>query len=118
MAKNLFEQLLDFTGSIFSGPKLPDESDVYSQESSGRSGVEKYLQRQAVAAGEKQAAVTGVERYLKKHIETEKPIEVAEAPAKALTGVEKYLAKQAKTTTEKPAPAPAVTGVDKYLAII
>ncbi|MGR8934644.1 MAG: hypothetical protein ACU837_09685 [Gammaproteobacteria bacterium] len=116
MAKNFFEQLRD----LISGPKIPQDSDTESQDTSGLSGVERYLAKQAKAAQEQVSAaaeqqLTGVERYLAKQAQALAEKEPAAAPA-TLTGVEKYLAKQGAIVKEIPAAPVPVTGVDKYLA--
>ena len=117
MAKNLFEQILSKAGEIWSGSKSQGDHQVYIQDSSGLSGVAKYLAKQEQAAQPEEATtatkVSGVEKYLAKQ-QGSAPKTVSEAPT---TGVGKYLAKQssAKVVPPKPVIIPK-TGVGKYLA--
>jgi hypothetical protein len=118
MAKNLFEQLLTKAGEIWSGSRSQDDHQVYIQDSSGLSGVAKYLAKQEQAAKpaeeeSKATKVSGVEKYLARQ-QASSPKTVSEAPT---TGVGKYLAKQtsAKIVPPQPVAIPR-TGVGKYLA--
>ncbi len=116
MAKNLFEQLLTKAGEIWSGPKTQDDRHMYIQDSSGLSGVAKYLAKQEQAAQVEQTAapVSGVEKYLARQ-QASSPKAAVETPT---TGVGKYLARQSSTTST-PRKEPVVvpkTGVGKYLA--
>ena len=120
---NLLEKLIALVSNTSYESKAHHTTPVYTKDSSGLTGVAKYLEKQERALKEKAlASATGVEKYLQKQAiaaaAKEKP---AAAPATAAaTGVEKYLEKQAKTGKAKPAvaaaPAPAAaTGVEKYL---
>lgn len=139
MAKNLFEQFLDFAASKLAGPISSE--NIYRDESSELTGVAKYLAKQeGVTQAKTQAAesvATGVEKYLARQTAAK----AAEAPAVAapeavqepLTGVAKYLAGQYKAAAKmvalepvktadpepvsEPEPEPEpTTGVGKYLA--
>jgi hypothetical protein len=116
MAKNFFEQLLDLTGSIFSGPKVEDQGDISSTESSGLSGVARYLEKLEEAA----TKLTGVEKYLLKLEEASAAAKAAQTSAvQPLSRVEQYLQQQAATAKSAPSSKPAavpVSGVEKYLA--
>jgi len=120
MAKNLFEQLLSKAGEIWSGTKTRDDHDIYIKDTSGLSGVAKYLAKQEQAAQPKEpethAALSGVEKYLARQQTSPATAAVQEVPK---TGVAKYLAKQSSGSVPAAAPAPVVipkTGVGKYLA--
>lgn len=131
MAKNLFEQFLDFAASKLAGPI--SQEGIYRDESSELTGVAKYLaqQEQAVQAQEAAAApaASGVEKYLARQAAlTAKDTvstPVQETVQEPLTGVAKYLAgqykaakpaaKPEKAKAPEPAPEPK-TGVAKYLA--
>jgi hypothetical protein len=117
MAKNLFEQLLTKAGEIWSGPKTQDDRHIYIQDSSGLSGVAKYLAKQEQAAQVEQTAapVSGVEKYLARQ-QASSPKAATETPT---TGVGKYLARQSSSSTSAQRKEPVVvpkTGVGKYLA--
>lgn len=75
-------------------------SRAYSGQSSGLSGVARYLRKHNMGA------VTGVARYLESHVASVKG-------SAATSSVEKYLEKQAKSAKEKS--AQAGTGVEKYM---
>ena len=121
MAKNLFDQLLSKASEIWSGTQTRNTQDIYVKDSSGLSGVAKYLAKHEEAANPKEsektaAGLSGVEKYLAKQQAAAKET-IQQTPA---TGVAKYLARQA-TGTAAPAPAkePVIipkTGVGKYLA--
>lgn len=119
MAKNLFEQLLSKAGEIWSGTQTRDDHDIYIKDSSGLSGVAKYLAKQEQAAQPKEpettaAHISGVEKYLARQ-QASSAAAVQEIPK---TGVAKYLARQSSAGSV-PAAAPVVipkTGVGKYLA--
>lgn len=124
MAKNLFEQLLSKAGEIWSGPKTYGDYDIYinedSKDSSGLSGVAKYLAKQEQAAKPKEepvaAPVSGVEKYLARQ-QGSLPKAAQEIPT---TGVGKYLARKASAGSAPPQELEPVitpkTGVGKYLA--
>ncbi len=103
MAKSIFERI----SSIINGtwPEVSYDESSYQQD--GRTGVEKYLARQAEQE-EQQAGtkLTGVARYLAKQAEAE----AAAENTKELTGVAKYL--QDHSEVEET----AATGVAKYLS--
>jgi hypothetical protein len=77
-------------------PKTQYSSRVYTKDTSGLTGVAKYLNR---------SSGTGVARYLEKQVRS--------ASTTAATGVAKYMAKQA--TSGKTTAAEAKTGVEKYM---
>lgn len=125
MAKNLFEQLLSKAGEIWSGPKTYGDYDMYikedSKDSSGLSGVAKYLAKQEQAAKPKEeepiaAPISGVDKYLARQ-QGSLPKATQETPT---TGVGKYLARKASAgAAPLPPKEPVVipkTGVGKYLA--
>ncbi len=119
MAKNLFEQLLTKAGEIWSGSKSHGDHQMYIQDSTGLSGVAKYLAKQEQAAKpqeeNKASQASGVEKYLaRQQASSPTPVSAAATPT---TGVGKYLARQTSSAT--PPPKPVVvpkTGVGKYLA--
>jgi hypothetical protein len=119
MAKNLFEQLLTKASEILSGLNTQHDHPMYIEDSSGLSGVAKYLARLEQAAKPKEAAaiatqVTGVEKYLARQ-QASSPKAVQETPT---TGVGKYLARQTSTGSVPPKEPVVIpkTGVGKYLA--
>jgi hypothetical protein len=119
MEKNLLEHFLAKASEIWSGLKPQHDHPMYIQDSSGLSGVEKYLAKLEQAAKLKEAAtlptqVTGVEKYLARQ-QALSPKAVQEIPA---TGVGKYLARQTSTGSVPPQQPVVIpkTGVGKYLA--
>lgn len=120
---NLLEKLIALVSNTGYESKAHHTTPVYTKDSSGLTGVEKYLEKQERALKEKAlASATGVEKYLQKQAMAAAAKEKPAAPAAGTTGVEKYLEKQAKAAKAKPAvaaaPAPtsaAATGVEKYL---
>jgi LPXTG-motif cell wall-anchored protein len=78
-------------------PGRPSVSSVYAKESSGSTGVEKYL-----ASLPQASKATGVEKYLEN-----------QAKQQPISGVAKYVAKQ--IIRDREAAAAKVTGVEKYL---
>jgi hypothetical protein len=79
-----------------SEPKAQASSRVYGKDSTGLTGVARYLNR---------SSGTGVARYLEKQVKA--------ASAGAATGVAKYMAKQ--SASEKTTAKEAKTGVEKYM---
>ncbi|MGR9086318.1 MAG: hypothetical protein ACU841_04495 [Gammaproteobacteria bacterium] len=134
MAKNLFEQFLDFASSKLAGPIAHE--NIYREESTELSSVAKYIARQELAAKAREEAeaasapkATSVEKYLARQAAlAEGGVQSAPAASESvqepLTGVAKYLAgqyKAVKTAAPAPAPAPApepepTTSVGRYLA--
>ncbi|MGR8980228.1 MAG: hypothetical protein ACU84H_09075 [Gammaproteobacteria bacterium] len=129
MAKNIIEQFLDYATSKLAGPIYPE--NIYREEASGLTGVEKYLARQEAAAMPQEAAslsgaATGVEKYLARQAALAgEQIQAAAAPAESaepLTGVAKYLAGQGGAPVQAQAavaaeePKGPLSGVAKYLA--
>ncbi|NOT12081.1 MAG: hypothetical protein HOP23_09670 [Methylococcaceae bacterium] len=119
MAKNLFEQLLNKAGEIWSGPKTYNSHSIYIEESNNLSGVAKYLAKQEQPTKTNEAGsdapLSGVEKYLARQ-KTASPAVATEVPT---TGVGKYLARQAAGGSSSAIKEPVVipkTGVAKYLA--
>ncbi|MGZ8239879.1 MAG: hypothetical protein ACXWTK_00005 [Methylobacter sp.] len=119
MEKNLLEHFLAKASEIWSGLKTQHDHPMYTPDSSGLSGVEKYLAKLEQAAKQKEAATlaaqaTGVEKYLARQ-QAFSPKAVQEVPT---TGVGKYLARQTLTGSVSPKQPVAIpkTGVGKYLA--
>lgn len=77
-------------------PKPQSSSRIYAKDSTGLTGVARYLNR---------SSGTGVARYLEKQVKA--------ASAGAATGVAKYMARQ--TASEKTTVKEARTGVEKYM---
>lgn len=111
MAKNLLDQILSISG--LKGP----ESNVHKEsqeDSSGLSGVEKYLRKRDEAEQKAEEELTGVAKYLAQRAKEEESATVEVAKA---TGVEKYLARKSSVAKEEiTAPAKPASAVDKYLA--
>jgi len=109
MAKNFLERLLGFTDNR-ADTHYPAERTEAAENSSGLTGVARYLQKQVA----KEPALTGVEKYLARQAaKTTEP--APRQAAKKLTSVERYLARQASSPAKKAPPVPK-TRVEKYLA--